>query len=125
MPGEEPTEKTLVLPRGWEVREHGPFREGYWKSHKMHTECAAICRANGLPLPTEFSIILHGEVVGCGEYGSEELEDRVIHDCIVREAEWEYRDFGYIPAIGVDMSHLSEDQAAEFARRTGSRRVVL
>jgi hypothetical protein len=123
MPGEEPTGKSLLLPRGWEVREYPPFREGYWKSLKMHTAAAEICQANDLPLPTEFSIILGGEVVGCGHYGSDELEDRVMTDCIIREAEWEYRGCGYIPAIGVDMTILSEDQRAEFARRTGARKV--
>ena len=119
LPGEEPKEKTAVLPRGWEVR--AGLRDAYWVAHKMHTECIALFRANELPLPSRFIMGTRGEVVGGGVYTSAEPHDRALCDCSIREAEWELRGQNVpLLGIGVDMSAIPDDQLIELCHRTGA-----
>jgi hypothetical protein len=124
LPGEEPKEKTVAIPRGWEVREG--IRSEYWVAHKMHTAFAALARANGVPLSKEFFLFAHGEPVGCGEYASEDPHHRAFSDCTIREAEWElHGQDGPLLTVAVNMDGIPDDQLNDMARRTGSRNVAV
>lgn len=79
----ELTGKTVVLPRGFAVAKM--LRDEYWVAHKMHTEFTTLCKANGASLPKAMFIIVGEELVGFGDYPSDDPHIRAFADCIVRE----------------------------------------
>jgi hypothetical protein len=116
--GCEPTTRTMMLPVGMAVR--ASLRDAYWCSRKMHEEFAAACRANNVALPALFVIVLSDEVIGGGTYANEDARDRAFTDCVILEAEWEFRGGGKLPMIGTDLSGIPDEQQIEIARRTGA-----
>jgi hypothetical protein len=61
-PGEEPTSKTIMVPAGMPVSEN--LRDEYRCALKMHNEFAAVCKRNGVALPTLFMIVPSNELIG-------------------------------------------------------------
>jgi hypothetical protein len=117
-PGEPPTSKTLMVPAGMAVREG--LRSEYWCSLKVHREFAAVCEANNVVLPAGFMIIASDELIGWGSYASDDAHERAFIDCMIREAEWEFRGRGKLPMIGMDLSAIPDEQQIALARRTGA-----
>jgi hypothetical protein len=117
-PGEEATSKTIMVPAGMPVSEN--LRDEYWCALKMHNEFAAVCKRNSVALPTLFMIVTSNELIGYGTYASEDAHDRAFIDCMIREAEWEFRGRKKLPMIGVDLSCLPDDERAAIATRTGA-----
>jgi len=116
--GCEPTTRTMMVPVGMAVR--ASLRDAYWCSRKMHEEFAAACRANNVALPVLFVIALSDEVIGGGIYASEDARDRAFTDCMICEAEWEFRGGGKLPVIGADLSGIGDEQQIAIARHTGA-----
>lgn len=117
-PRGRPTSKTIMVPVGMAVRAN--LRDAYWGSVKMHEEFAAACRANNVALPTLFVIVLSDEVIGGGIYANGDARDRAFTDCVILEAEWEFRGRNELPTICIDLSGLPDDQRMAIANRTGA-----
>jgi hypothetical protein len=90
----------------------------------MHQEFAAVCRRAKVSLPKLFMIMMSNTLVGYGSYANEDAHYRAFIDCVIREAEWEYRGRNELPMIGMDLASagVPEAELTALSQRTGARR---